>query len=377
MKLLINLSNHLGGGGLQVALSFLSECRQITNNEYHVFMSPNVARQVDRTSFGKNFFFYDIPSVPFWKLSRVLSPLEKQIRPDAVFTVFGPSYWRPKSKHLEGFARGYWIYPESSFFKMMDFCWKISYHLQKNIKLFFFKKEADAYVVETDDANKRVRTLLGFDPVYTVSNTCGAQYFQPEPVAKKLPERQPDEFRLLTVSAYYLHKNLEIIPSVIDILNNNPSGKNIRFVLTLKPEDYQKIIPLNYRDQVHNTGPVPAKECPSLYRECDAMFLPTLLECFSANYPEAMAMELPILTSDLDFAHSICRDAALYFNPVDPKDAADKILKLAEDKLLRKHLAEKGKKRLTAFPSAQKRAEHYLELCKMLSENIQNNTNLL
>ena len=138
MKLLINLSNHLGGGGLQVALSFLSECRQITDNEYHVFMSPNVARQVDRTSFGKNFFFYDIPSVPFWKLSRVLSPLEKQIRPDAVFTVFGPSYWRPKSKHLEGFARGYWIYPESSFFKMMDFCWKISYHLQKNIKLFFF-----------------------------------------------------------------------------------------------------------------------------------------------------------------------------------------------------------------------------------------------
>ena len=121
------------------------------------------------------------------------------------------------------------------FFKMMDFLLENFLSPPKNIKLFFLKKEADAYVVETDDANKRVRTLLGFDPVYTVSNTCGAQYFQPEPVAKKLPERQPDEFRLLTVSAYYLHKNLEIIPSVIDILNNNPSGKNIRFVLTLKP----------------------------------------------------------------------------------------------------------------------------------------------
>ena len=63
MKLLINLSNHLGGGGLQVALSFLSECRQITNNEYHVFMSPNVARQVDRTSFGKNFSFRSLLEV--------------------------------------------------------------------------------------------------------------------------------------------------------------------------------------------------------------------------------------------------------------------------------------------------------------------------
>lgn len=377
MKLLINLSNHLGGGGLQVALSFLSECRQLTDNEYHVFMSPNVARQIDRSSFGANFIFYDIPSVPFWKLSRILSPLEKQIRPEAVFTVFGPSYWRPKAKHLMGYAIPHYIYQDSPFFKKLSITEKFKSFFRRRIKIFRFKKEADAYVVETDDANKRVRTLLGLDPVYTVSNTCGAQYFQSENVAKKLPERQRDEFRLLTVSAYYPHKNLESIPKIVDILNNNPSGKNIRFVLTLKPDDYQRIIPLKYRNQVYNTGPVPAKECPSLYRECDAMFLPTLLECFSANYPEAMAMELPILTSDLDFAHSICRDAALYFNPVDPKDAADKILKLAEDKLLRKHLAEKGKKRLTAFPSAQKRAEHYLELCKMLSENIQNNTNLL
>lgn len=35
--------------------------------------------------------------------------------------------------------------------------------------------------------------------------------------------------------------------------------------------------------------------------------MPTVLEVFSATYPEAMA--LPIVTSDLDFARDICDNA--------------------------------------------------------------------
>lgn len=368
MKLIVNLSNNLGGGGLQVALSFLSECSYFGQHEYHVFVSPNVARQIDRSEFGTNFFFYDIPSAPFWKLGRILSPLEQQIRPDVVFTVFGPSYWRPKAKHLEGFARGYWLYQKSAFFRKMNLFWNISYHLQKTIKSFFFKREADAYVVETEDANKRLRVLFDTSCVYTVSNTCGIQYTRSESFEAKLPEKRPCEFRLLTLSAYYPHKNLEIIPHVIDALGDNTPGKSVQFVLTLKAEDYQRIIPRPYRTRVYNVGPVPAKEGPSLYKECDAMFLPTLLECFSASYPEAMATQRPILTSDLDFAHSICDDAALYFNPSDASDAAESIIKLVENTSLRQNLIEKGARRLAVFPTARQRAECYLDLCSMLAE---------
>ena len=370
MRLIVNLSNNLVGGGLQVALSFLSECRYFEQNEYHVFVSPNVAQQVDRSVFGTNFSFYDIPSVPFWKLGKMLSPLEKQIRPDVVFTVFGPSYWRPKAKHIEGFARGYWIYPESAFFKKMSIFWNISYHLQKTIKSFFFKREADAYVVETEDVNKRLRILFDTNNVYTVSNTCSIQYAHPEFFEAKLPKKQPGEFRLLTLSAYYPHKNLEIIPRVIDALGDNIPGKHVQFVLTLKAEDYQRIIQPPYRTRVYNVGPVPIKEGPSLYKECDAMFLPTLLECFSASYPEAMATQRPILTSNLDFAHSICDNAALYFNPSNPSDIAESIINLIGNASLRQNLIEKGTRRLAVFPTARQRAERYLDLCSMLVKNL-------
>ena len=46
--------------------------------------------------------------------------------------------------------------------------------------------------------------------------------------------------------------------------------------------------------------------------------MPTLVESFGLIYLEALMFRLPILTSDRDFAHWMCRDLALYFDPMDP-----------------------------------------------------------
>ena len=94
------------------------------------------------------------------------------------------------------------------------------------------------------------------------------------------------------------------------------------------------------------------------------MFLPTLLETFSASYPEAMKMERPILTSNLDFAIDICGDAALYFNPLDSYDIANKIKTLITDPILYQDLVEKGKNRLKNFETSTSRAEKYLLCCE-------------
>jgi glycosyltransferase involved in cell wall biosynthesis len=84
-------------------------------------------------------------------------------------------------------------------------------------------------------------------------------------------------------------------------------------VITLPVDVFKSIFNEKYYKYVYNLGPIPIPECASLYKECDAMFLPTLLECFSASYIEAMYMEKPIVTSDLDFAHTVCGNSALNF----------------------------------------------------------------
>jgi len=363
MKLIINLSNNLVGGGLQVALSFIEECKIFSSHAFHIFLGENVKKQIDVNSFPDNFIFYNINKVKFWRISRILRPLEKKIKPDCVFTVFGPSYWRPKSPHLMGYAYGHYIYYDYSYYKYISYLKKIKIKIKGLFHLFLFKQQADCFVVETDDAKERLKNLLNINKVYVVFNTCGSYYYNYYDFPKKLPEKNIDEIRLITITRYYVHKYLESIPLVInELLNKNI--KNVTFTLTLEHKDYERIIPKELRKYVYNAGPINVNECPSLYKECDILYLPTLLETFSASYPEAMVMEKPILTSDLSFAHSICGNAALYFDPFSAKDIADKIELLINNNELCKKLVNSGKERLVDFGTANDRAKKYLNICE-------------
>ncbi len=374
MKLLINTASTFKGGSIQVAKSFIEECKKHKKHTYHVVLGVALAKIIETDSFPDNFYFYKINYRP---AERVFSlkprtdffrKIEKNIELDIVFTTSGPAYWCPEAPHVVGYNLPHYIYPDSPFWSTLSTPKLVKWKLKGLIIRYFFKHDADAYVVQTDDVNQRLRKFLGRNNVYTVPNTCSAYYYNPKSFPNKLPKKRKDEFRLLTISVWYPHKHLDVIPGVIDSL---PEGikQRVRFVLTLPNEDFEKHFPAMYRGHIANVGPVSIEEGPELYRECDALFLPTLLECFSVSYAEAMAMEKPILTGDMGFARSICKDAALYFDPMRPKDIADKITELAGSKKMQEELAGKGKNRLLSFGTAQNRAEQYLKICKKISNS--------
>ena len=367
VNLLINVSNNLGGGGLQVALSFLEECKNFREYTFHVFAGPSVMAQLETDNLPEHFRLYRVPSLPFYRFHRYLSTLERRICPDVVFSVFGPPYWRPKAPHLVGFAQGHYIYPEAPFWSILPFWKKMMWNLKKWIHLRFFLRDADVLVCETEDAKARIRRLFPDKPCFTVSNTCGTHFFssrQKTVVDFEFSKRE-NEFYLLTICKAYLHKNLTIIGPVLDRLREKGINQ-VRFLLTIPRSDYEKLFPRRYWPYVITLGPIPVCQCPVVYQLCDAVFLPSLLECFSANYPEAMASGKPILTSDLGFAHTVCDDAALYFNPVSPLDIADAIERLMKNQDLQNSLIENGKRRLQKFPNARQRAEMYLKICQWI-----------
>lgn len=364
MNFIINMSNNLVGGGLQVALSFLEECKNIQHHVFHVLIGENVAKQVELSNFPANYIFHFIPKIRKWKLHSVLKRFERRIDPSCVFTVFGPSYWKPLSPHLMGFARVLFIYDDYKYFKKLSVFKKIILKLESVVILFLFRREGSILIVETEDAKQRLKRKIKKDKIEVVSNTCGTHFYLNKEFLNKLPDRN-HEIRLLTPSIYYPHKNIESIPLVLDVLNKKGID-NIKFVLTLDKKDYNMVIPAKWEKRVYNVGHVPVDECPSLYDECDFLYLPTLLEIFSASYPEAMVMQKPILTSDLSFAHSICGNAALYFDPYSPIDIANKIEKLMGDNELQRKLIENGDIRLKTFGTAKTRAEKYLKMCEEL-----------
>jgi len=127
-------------------------------------------------------------------------------------------------------------------------------------------------------------------------------------------------------------------------------------------------------DRIRNVGPVSVADGPSLYREANICFVPTIFETSTANYPEAMAMGLPIVTTDLDFAHDSCKDAAVYYRPKDAESAADAILSLLGDRQMWSRCIRVGRERLTQLPTQSEKYAVILGLLKQLSRESELNS---
>lgn len=371
MRILINTSLLRFGGPVQVALSIINECRLYSQHEFHVVLGPGPGTVLEQSEFPNNFrFYFKSFGVMNWlKTRRVhqeMADLEADIVPDCVITTTGPAYWRSRAPHLMGFNLGLYIYPESPYFDALSNTARLRFYAKRFIHRKHFQKEADALFVQTDDVNQRVRKFLRNDNIYTITNNHNGWYQRPPEVPMRLPLPKQGTFRLLTLTSFYRHKNLDLIHQVIEALPEDLRTR-LEFVLTLTEAEYRRKISKIIPRQVRLVGPVPPPECPALYRECDAMFLPTLVECFSASYPEAMKMERPIITTDLGFARSICQDAALYFEPGNAQSAAKKVEELINDTQLQERLRHNGKKRLAAFDSPAERAKKILKICQDLA----------
>lgn len=368
MKIAINTSHQRFGGAIQVALSFINECRNFPQYEFYVWVGPGVRKSLKDLEFPSNFYFeyFDFGEISFRKtfeINAAMRAAEKRIQPDVIIATSGPSYFKSKAPQVIGYNLPLYIYPESPFLREQSPYRNFRRFLKKQLHFIYFKRDADYFVVQTDDVNQRVRKAFGTDKVKTVTNTASNYYRDWKAYPTKLPEKRTGIFRFVTISSFYGHKNLELIPIVLQELKKR-GIETVVFVLTLKTDDFEQNI--GSMDGIYNIGPIKPEECPSLYQECDGMFLPTLAECFSASYPEAMLMGKPIVTTDLGFARSICGEAALFYEAKNAKAAADQIERLIGDKMLQQDLVAKGKDQLNTFDSPQDRARKYIELCESL-----------
>lgn len=362
------------GGSLQVVISLIKEFVKFPENNYYIVISKEVKKQLQGIEFPNNFHFYDLPYpskirlVNSYLRGSFLSKIEKESNCDCIICTSGPIYWTPKKPTFIGYNLPHLIYPESPYFNRIPLWMKLRWKVRWATHKARYRKEASAIFVQTEDVNQRLRKILKTDRVITISNTYNNAYDIQKDFPNKLPERTDNEVRLLTISAFYKHKNFEIIPKTIEVLKSK-GVNNVRFIVTLPDNLFKTAFGQNPPKEIINVGFVPTLEGASLYKECDFMFLPTLLECFSASYAEAMVMKKPILTSDLGFAHTVCNDAAIYFDPDDANDIADKIISLMNSPEKQEDLISKGTVQLRQFGSAEDRAREVLKACKQLINN--------
>ncbi|MBF0100143.1 MAG: glycosyltransferase family 4 protein [Desulfobacterales bacterium] len=87
---------------------------------------------------------------------------------------------------------------------------------------------------------------------------------------------------------------------------------------------------------------VPDSYLPSLYQGALCFIFPSLYEGFGLPPLEAMHLGCPVAVSNTSSLPEVCGDSALYFDPYDTSDMANKIVQMIEDNHLRESLIKAG-----------------------------------
>jgi glycosyltransferase involved in cell wall biosynthesis len=370
MIFLINCSNLKAGGGLQVADSVCTQLDRFSQHQFHVVLPSCLKFTKEKIEQYPHVevYSYEIPN-SFTTIVRgrdtFLDKLVEKFNIDAVLTVFGPSRWCPKVPHLCGFAMAQLVISDSPFCARMSMSQRAKWALWCKVRQWSFKRSANYFWTENPYISAKLEKLLVNRQVYTVSNYYNQVFDHPENWIRKIKLPEFDGVTCLSISTHYPHKNFEILIESVRLLKEHYPDFHVRFVLSFTENEMPA--PDDVRDSFVFIGRVDVAECPSLYEQCDIMFMPTLLECFTASYPEAMRMEKPIVTTDLEFARGLCGDAACYYSPVDPKAAAKAIYKVATDKEYAQQLTENGKKQLKTFYNYLQRAEKLISILEKIS----------
>lgn len=377
MNILVNASNLKTGGGIQVADSICCQLGRCSKHRFFVVLSAELKETESRLEnlgcANVQVFTYNVRnsiSTLLWGRDAFLDDLVKRYDVQAVLTVFGPSRWNPQCLHLSGFAMPHLVLPNSPFFQRMSSLHKGKQRIRSAILTYFFRRSSRHFYTENPYISEKVKKLFQGSEVYTVSNYYNQVYDCPE----MWREHRFPAFKgttLLTVTAAYPHKNLAISVEVARILKREYSDFNFRFVFTIDEHEFP---PLDEDLKPHFvfTGKVDITECPSLYRQCNIMFQPTLLECFTATYPEAMKMRRPIVTTDIEFAHGLCGAAARYYSPLSAQSAAKAIHEVAMNEGgIRDRLVENGICQLAKFDDYKERTEKLIGILERMADDVE------
>lgn len=368
MNILINTSNLKAGGGLQVADSICHHLHKFEKHKFIIVLSTSLSyiQDLNKPNVIET-YIYDIKNnfrTLIWGRDHFLDSLVDKHHIDGVLTIFGPSRWEPFCPHLCGFARGQLVFKDSPFYQIIEKKNAIkSFFIHKLIK-YLYQRSTRYLFTENPYVTKQLTTLFKDKETFTITNYYN-QVFD-EPARWKSIELLPfSGVRILSIATPYPHKNLKIAIPVAYYLKKHHPHFNFRFVFSFEKKDYPPI-PNELKNYFEFIGRIAIDKCPFLYQHSQICFQPSLMECFTAAYPEAMKMKTPIVTTDLAFARGLCGDAACYYDALNPEAAAEAIYKVATNEEYANRLIRAGEKQLETFDNYNQRAEKLINILEKI-----------
>lgn len=150
----------------------------------------------------------------------------------------------------------------------------------------------------------------------------------------------------LTVGSAYPHKNLDVLLLAWKQMCSRDAC--VYHLILCGQDDHftrnfcQKIKEMGLERYVHHVGLVSDEELAWLYQNAVALIAPSLEEGFGLPAVEALTYGTPVLASRIPIFQEILGQAALYFDPKNPRELIERIDSNIADPLFRKRQKEIG-----------------------------------
>lgn len=151
----------------------------------------------------------------------------------------------------------------------------------------------------------------------------------------------------LYVGNAYPHKNLERLLFAFQEFKQK-TNKNV-YLYMIGKEDFfwkriqQKVSQLELSDNIFFLQSIPDQSLSAYYKNAQGIILPSLMEGFGLPALEAMVNNCLVIASKIAAFEEVCKDAAIYFDPLSTKSLVEILEKIDDHKI---NVFEKKKKGL-------------------------------
>jgi len=335
MKILIHALGANMGGALRHLTNFLPELGKVDpDNEYVALIReslPDIETSInirfrrisDKKASGlKNRIIGDLLTIPF-------NLKKENFKAIVSFTNFGP-IWTP-IPHI--------LFQRNSLYYCKYYLNSIKGNEKRRLLLRRFwavesMKRADLIVTPSNAMADMIRETCPtvrnkkFQTLYHGYNDQSLKSIPDERYIKLLAF---DGYKLLYPTHAAPHKGFEILFKMLFYLKSKL--KSFALFVPICDEDWPEgiknykalISNLKLQDNVVFLGRVPQEQMGYLYQTCDLMVYPSLCESFGFSMVEALGFGLPIVAAGTPINKEMCQEAALYYDPLDPKEGAQAI----------------------------------------------------
>ncbi|OGL44070.1 MAG: hypothetical protein A2W05_03345 [Candidatus Schekmanbacteria bacterium RBG_16_38_10] len=366
MRIGINLLSISTGGAEIYVVNLIKNLALIDKeNRYEVFISKEKRGQFDVEQ--HNFKFIELSSklsIPYYRIiweQFFLPIILKKDKIDVLFSsgnidiLFSPCKTVIAIQVIQPFA-----VPEMFPSKMR------LYYLRAMIRLS--SKMTDKIITVSKTTKNELIKYLNIPSSKIIPVYHGVDA-HPNPLSKNEVKRKfgIKKNYILSISSVYKFKNYINLIRGFKILREK-YNKNFQLVIVGKiiEKDYSlemirtiDELCLNY--EVILIDGVPHNETYLLYSGANLYVFPSYCETFGMTQIEAMACGIPVVTSNISVMLEICGDAAVYFDPANPEDIADKMNHVLSDESVKNKLINNGLKRARDF-SWEKSARDHLSV---------------